>query len=146
MSLLDKKVIVPKKLNGLYSVTVLDYTEVENSQGGYIKVTFKVTEDRNYDYVIFPSESDGILDDNGNLRVTKWTDVAGKEHKGSQFNYVISSLASQLDMNDELDLATLLDAAKETPVGLNFSYNQDLGKMNVAFKALPKIEEALDLD
>lgn len=146
MSLLDKKVTIPEKLNGLYSCTVLDYTEVENTQGGYIKVTFKVTENKNYDYIIFPSESDGLLDENGNLRVTKWTDVAGNEHKGSQFNYVISSLASQLGVEgEETNLPDLLDIAKETPVGINFSYNQDLGKMNVSFKMLPKTEEALDI-
>lgn len=142
MSLLNKKVIVPEKLNGLYSCTVLNYVPVENDKGGYIKVTFKITENRNYDYIIFPSESDGLLDENGNLRVTKWTDQTGKEHKGSQYNYVISSLANQLDMNGELDLVTLLEAAKENPIGLMFTYNQDLGRMNVAFRDLKVLEES----
>lgn len=141
MDLLNKKVIVPEKLNGLYSCTVLDYSPVENDKGGYIKVTFKVTENRNYDYIIFPSESDGLLDENGNLRVTRWTDETGKEHKGSQYNYVISSLANQLGMNGKLDLVALLEAAKETPIGIVFSYNQDLGRMNLAFRDL-KVQES----
>lgn len=145
MSLLKNKVIVPEKLNGLYSCTVLNYSEVENDKGGYIRVTFKVTEKRNYDYIIFPSESDGLLDENGNLRIAKWIDVAGKEHKGSQYNYVISSLSSQLDMNGELDLVTLLEAAKETPIGMLFTYNQDLGRMNVSFRELVETEGAVEL-
>lgn len=145
MSLLKNKVIVPEKLNGLYSCTVLNYSEVENDKGGYIRVTFKITENRNYDYIIFPSESDGLLDENGNLRVAKWTDAAGKEHKGSQYNYVISALSSQLDMNGELDLVTLLEAAKETPIGIAFTYNQDLGRMNVSFRELVEDEEAVEL-
>lgn len=140
MSLLNKKVMVPEKLNGLYSCTVLNYSEVENENGGYIKVTFKITEHRSYDYVIFPSESDGLLDEHGNLRVAKWIDEAGKEHKGSQYNYVISSLSSQLDMHGDLDLVNLLEAAKETPIGVMFTYNQDLGKPNVSFKELIKDE------
>ena len=141
MSLLKTKVIVPEKLNGLYSCTVLNYSEVENDKGGYIRVTFKVTENRNYDYIIFPSESDGLLDENGNLRVAKWIDEAGKEHKGSQYNYVISSLCGQLAMNGELDLVTLLEAAKETPIGVAFTYNPDLGRTNVSFRELVKDEE-----
>lgn len=145
MSLLNTKVIVPEKLNGLYSCTVLNYTEVENTKGGYVRVTFKITDNRNYDYIIFPSESDGLLDENGNLRVTKWTDAAGKEHKGSQYNYVISALSSQLDMAGELDLVVLLEAAKEKPVGIAFNYNYDLGRMNVSFRELAESEGAVEL-
>jgi hypothetical protein len=145
MSLLKTKVIVPEKLNGLYSCTVLNYSEVENDKGGFIRVTFKVTENRNYDYIIFPSESDGLSDENGNLRVAKWIDEAGKEHKGSQLNYVISSLSNQLGMHGELDLVVLLEAAKEDPIGVAFAYNQDLGRTNVSFRELVKDEEAVAL-
>lgn len=145
MSLLNNKVIVPEKLSGVYSCTVLNYSEVENDKGGYLRITFKVTDSRNYDYIVFPSESDGLLDDNGNLRVAKWTDAAGKEHKGSQFNYVISALSSQLGLTGELDLVTLLEAAKEKPIGVAFNYNYDLGRMNVSFKELVEQEEAVEL-
>lgn len=141
MSLLNKKVIVPEKLNGLYSAKVKEYAEVENDKGGYVQVVFMLSSNREYTYTIFPSESDGLLDESGNLRISKWTDEMGKEHKGSQYNYVISSLAGQLNLPGEQDLATLLDAAKETEIGLSFSYNQDVGRMNVSFKSLPDPQE-----
>lgn len=147
MGLLNKKIIVPERLNGLYQATVLSYTDVENREGGYTKITFKVTENRNFDYIIFPSDSDGLRDSNGNLRITKWVDEAGIEHKGSQYNYVMSSLASQLNVDGELTLTDLLDKAKTEPIGIEFSFNEDVGRMNASFKKIITIEneEAVEL-
>lgn len=146
MGLLQKKVIVPTKLNGFYNCSILNCKEVENEQGGYVQITFKVTDTRNYTYTIFPSESDGLVDENGNLRIAKWTDEFGKEHKGSQYNYVIVSLLNQLDIKEDaedVDLGELCDyaIANNSTISLEFRYNNDAGRMNVAFKTAPKQED-----
>lgn len=148
MGLLQKKVIVPTKLNGFYNCSILNCKEVENEQGGYAQITFKVTDTRNYTYTIFPSESDGLVDENGNLRIAKWTDEFGKEHKGSQYNYVIVSLLNQLNIKEDaedVDLGELCDYAinNNKTISLEFKYNVDSGKMNIAFKVQPKQESGV---
>lgn len=105
-------------LTGKRVATISKYEEVANDKGGYVKAVLKL-EDREYNYCIFPTQVD----------------------------YVVSAIRRQLD-NQELDtLADVLDAAKTTPIDVYFTYNADLGRMNVAFhESKLATEEAVDLD
>lgn len=103
MSLLNTKVL--PALSGMREATVKSFEEVANKEGGYVRVILKLS-DREYTYIIFPSQVD----------------------------YVTSCLRNQLELQDkEVTLETVLNKAKKSPIKVYFSYNTDLGKMNVAF-------------
>jgi hypothetical protein len=91
-------------LKGKYEAKVLAYEEIENEKGGYIKLTLGLP-DRKYEYCVFPS----------------------------QINYLTSSLKKQLGDNIDTTVEGLLDMARETTINVWFSYNQEYGRMNVAF-------------
>lgn len=103
MSLLNTKVL--PALSGMREAKVKSFEEVTNSQGGYVKVVLTLP-DREYNYIVFPSQVD----------------------------YVTSCLRNQLELQtEEVTLEEVLTKAKTTPIKVYFSYNTDLGKMNVAF-------------
>lgn len=116
MSLLQQKVL--PTLTGKKEATVKDFEEVENTQGGYVKVILQL-EDRDYTYCIFPT----------------------------QVEYVTSCLRNQLGLptTEETTLGEVLQGAKETPINVWFSYNNDLGRMNVAFHE-PKSNVEADVE
>lgn len=115
MSLLETKVL--PALSGMYETKVKSFEEVENQQGGYVKVVLDLP-DREYNYCIFPS----------------------------QVEYVTSALRTQFEIKDETTLGEVLKLAAKTPIKVWFSYNQDLGRMNVAFhETKSKSEEAVEL-
>lgn len=103
MSLLEKTVL--PSLSGKYEATVKSFKEVENDKGGYVETVIQLA-DRTYTYCIFPSQVD----------------------------YVASALRNQFGMQEEAtDLGTMLNKAKKTMFHVWFSYNYDIGRMNVAF-------------
>lgn len=110
MSLLNKKVL--PALNGMYETTVKSFEEIENEQGGYVKVVLNLP-DREYIHCIFPRSVE----------------------------YVTSALRSQFEMRDEeTTLEDMLVKAETTPIKVWFSYNYDYGRMNVAFHE-PRVQE-----
>lgn len=103
MSLLSTKVL--PTLTGMREVRIKDFKEIENDKGGYVETTLLLP-DREYKYCIFPS----------------------------QVEYVTSAIRNQLGLQDqEVTLEEVLTTAKETSISVWFTYNQDLGRMNVAF-------------
>lgn len=117
MSLLNTKKL--PALAGMREVTIKSFKEIENDKGGYIE-TVLLLPDREYKYCIFPSQVD----------------------------YVTSTLANQLGKSDvEITLGEVLKLAQTTPIKVWFTYNTDLGRMNVAFHESKTVaqEEALDI-
>ena len=103
MSLLNTKVL--PALNGRYETNVKSFEEVNNEQGGYVKVVLQLP-DREYNYIIFPS----------------------------QVEYVIGALRTQFEMqNETVTLADMLNLGMTKTFYTWFRYNQDIGRMNVAF-------------
>lgn len=103
MSLLEKTVL--PSLAGKYEATIKSFKEIENDKGGYIETVIQLP-DREYKYCIFPSQVD----------------------------YVASALRNQFGMQDEVtNLGDMLNKAKKTMFNIWFSYNYDIGRMNVAF-------------
>lgn len=106
-------------LTGKHEATIKSYREVENMQGGYIEVILKL-EDRDLTYCIFPS----------------------------QLDYITSTLRRQFGMQDEtVTLEDMLVKGETTKFNVWFSYNQDYGRMNVAFHEPVSVteEEAVEL-
>lgn len=115
MSLLNTKVL--PRLNGEYETIIKEYEEIENTQGGYIRVIL-VLPDREYTYCIFPSQVD----------------------------YVASCLKAQFSINEETTLGEVLDIATEYPFKVWFSYNEEYNRMNVNLHQRNVVsEEAPDL-
>lgn len=103
MSLLQTKVL--PTLSGKYTGKVLSFEEISNTQGGYIKVVLGL-DDRTYTYNIFPTQVD----------------------------YVTSALRNQFNMHNEtVTLEDMLNKASKEDINIYFSYNQEFGRMNVAF-------------
>lgn len=102
MSLLQRKVL--PTLKGSYDAKIVFYDEIENEQGGYIKLGLGL-DDRTYTYCVFPS----------------------------QIDYLTSALKRQLHVDYETTVEELLDLAQEKTITVWFSYNQEYGRMNVAF-------------
>lgn len=119
MSLLNTKVL--PTLKGAYVANVKSYEEIENDKGGYVKVILVLPEqdNREYTYCIFPTQVD----------------------------YVTSALRTQAELQDEeVTLAEMLEYAKKNQITVWFSYNQDIGRMNVAFhESKTVIEDAVEL-
>lgn len=110
MSLLNTKVL--PALSGLREATVKSFKEIENDKGGYVETVLALP-DREYKYIIFPTQVD----------------------------YVTSALRTQFEMQDEeVTLEDMLIKAETTTIKVWFAYNQDLGRMNVAFHE-PRVQE-----
>lgn len=109
-SLLGKKALAP--LRGTYAGLVTKYEAVDNSNGGYIRVTFKLV-DREYQHVIFPT--------------------------GNQVDYFVSAIAQQLEGNGTaaygLTLGELLEELKTHPIKLYFSWSDVHNRLNCSFHA-----------
>lgn len=102
MSLLQK-VVLPA-LNGKYETKVKSFEEVTNDKGGYVKVILELP-DREYQYNIFPT----------------------------QIDYVTSALRNQFEKRSEVvSLEDMLTLGQTTAFNVWFTYNQDIGRMNVA--------------
>lgn len=118
MSLLNQKVL--PALTGMREAKVRSFEEVENAQGGYVKVILDLG-DRDYTYCIFPT----------------------------QVEYVTGALRTQFDMqNESVTLGAMLEKAKTNTIKVWFSFNNDLGRMNVALhESKPRVvsEEAVEL-
>ena len=115
MSLLKTKVL--PAVSGMREAHIKSFKEVENDKGGYVE-TILVLPDREYKYIIFPTQVD----------------------------YVTSALRTQFEMQDEeVTLEEMLTKATTTPIKVWFTYNQDLGRMNVAFHESKTQEEAVEL-
>ena len=105
-------------LTGMREATISEFKEVENEKGGHVRCTLKL-EDRDYIYCIFPI----------------------------QIDYVVSTLRKQFNKPELETLEEVLTEAKTTKIKVYFTYNADLGRMNVAFhEAKPATEQAVDLD
>ena len=103
MSLLEKTVL--PSLSGKYEATIKSFKEIENDKGGYVETVIQLA-DREYKYCIFPSQVD----------------------------YVASALRNQFGMQEDATaLGIMLNLAKTHPFNIWFSYNYDIGRMNVAF-------------
>lgn len=112
-------------LSGKREATVKSYENIKNTNGGYLKVTFKL-KDRDYGFNIFPGKG---------------------EAAGKQINYIASAIRKQLGKESEsLSLIEVLDLAKETPISIWFSYNSEFNTMNVAFHESQPTEEIVDLE
>lgn len=115
MSLLNTKVL--PALSGMREARIKSFKEVENDKGGYVETVLDLP-DREYKYIIFPSQVD----------------------------YVTSALRTQFEMQDEeVTLEEMLTKATTTSIKVWFAYNQDLGRMNVAFHESRTQEEAVEL-
>ena len=120
MSIFANKVL--PTLNGKRSALVKSYREVENTNGGYMEVIFKL-EDRDTTYNIFPGKDA----------------TAGK-----QVNYVTSAVRRQLGKDEEsLSLIDVLELAKTNPINIWFGYNQAFNRMDVTFHDTTPIESAV---
>jgi hypothetical protein len=115
MSLLKTKVL--PRLNGEYETKIKSFEEIENTQGGYIKVILELP-DRDYTYCIFPSQVD----------------------------YVASCLKAQFDIEEETTLGEVLEEATKQTFKVWFSYNEEYNRMNVNLHQRNVVtEEAPDL-
>lgn len=115
MSLLNTTVL--PALSGMHEACIKSFKEVTNDKGGYIEVIFKL-EDRDYTYCIFPT----------------------------QVEYVASALRNQFGLQAEVvTLGQLLNKATKEPVKIWFSWNENIGRMNVAFHEARTQEEAVEL-
>lgn len=115
MSLL-KTTVLPT-LTGMHEACIKSFREVTNDKGGYVEVIFKL-EDRDYTYCMFPT----------------------------QVEYVASALRNQLGHQDEVvTLEQLLQEGTTTPIKIWFKYNENIGRMNVAFHEARTQEEAVEL-
>lgn len=122
MSVFTNKVL--PALKGKHEAKVKSFREVENAQGGYLEVIFKL-QDRDYTLNIFPGRGDTT---------------------GRQVNYITGAIRRQLGKEQEaLSLTEVLEIAKTTPINIWFSYSQEYGRMNVNFHEPVSIGEA-DLD
>lgn len=110
-----QKKVLPT-LKGKYEAKVLSYDEVENEKGGYIRLILGLS-DRKYTYCMFPS----------------------------QIDYLTSALKKQLGVETETTVEELLDLAQENEINVWFSYNQEYGRMNVAFHE-PYVADEEDVD
>lgn len=114
MSLLQTKAL--PALEGERVAKVKSYEEVENKEGGYIRLVLAL-KDRDYTYCVFPS----------------------------QVEYIASCLQSQLgDKSKEYSLEQLLKLAKRNEFKVWFSYNKDIQKMNVAFHQSSNVVEDIE--
>lgn len=97
-------------LKGLYEVTLKSYNDIENDKGGYLETFLDVPNYGEYKYCIFPS----------------------------QIDYITSCLNAQLGVErDKYNFAEAVSRLETIKIW--FSYNSDLGRMNLSFNE-PKVQ------
>lgn len=132
MNYFNKKVEIPKPLNGEYIATIKEHMDKSDEKGNRYLIRLNI-ENRMRDYYIFPSTNDYELDENGNL-------------KKSQLNYLLS-VFSRITEDYESDLITKLDKIQNEQIQfmVNISYSEEYGRDNISFYPVRTEEEAPEL-